>query len=99
MLVHVGRVVMIVKNWIILGVAVSAILVYTVGIPPSFSAEYSKSAQYTRSENNCGNTETGDTRFLSSDYEELVDSATYCSNIQSQIQGDENTGALSSTQR
>jgi hypothetical protein len=63
MLVHVGRVVMIVKNWIILGVAVSAILVYTVGIPPSFSAEYSKSAQYT------------------------------------QIQGDENTGALSSTQR
>ena len=41
---------MIVKNWVILGVAVSAILAYTVGIPPSF-AEYSKSAQYTSSAN------------------------------------------------
>lgn len=33
---------MIVKNWIILGVAVKAILAYTIGIPPSISAEYSE---------------------------------------------------------
>ena len=50
-------------------------------------------------ENNCGNTEAGDVGPLSSGYEELVETSTYCSNINSQIQGDENTGALSSTQR
>ena len=33
---------MIVKNWIILGVAVTAILAYTIGIPSSISAEYSR---------------------------------------------------------
>jgi hypothetical protein len=90
---------MIVKNWIILGVAVTAILAYTIGIPSSISAEYSKSTHYSSQENSCGNTETGDVGPLSSGYEELVESATYCSNINSQIQGDENTEALSSTQR
>jgi hypothetical protein len=90
---------MIVKNWIILGVAVAAILAYTIGIPPSISAEYSKNTHYSSSENNCGNTEAGDVGQLSSGYEELVETSTYCSNINSQIQGDENTEALSSTQR
>jgi hypothetical protein len=98
---------LIVKNWIILGVAVSAILAYTVGIPPSF-AEYSKSAQYTSSANSCGNTEAdGDTTtntlasaYQSSDYETLVDNtATYCANTDSQIQGEENSVGLSSSQR
>jgi hypothetical protein len=90
---------MMVKNWIILGVAVAAILAYTIGIPSSISAEYSKSTHYSSSENNCGNTEAGDVGQLSSGYEELVETATFCSNINSQIQGDENTEALSSTQR
>ena len=92
------KAIIIVKNWIILGVAVTTILAYTIGILPSISAEYSKSAHYSSSENNCGNTEAGDVRQLSSGYEQLVDAATYCSNIKSQIQGDENTEALSSTQ-
>lgn len=90
---------MIVKHWIILGVAVAAILAYTIGIPSSISAEYSKSTHYSSQANNCGNTEAGDVRQLSSGYEELVDTATYCSNVNSQIQGDENTAALSSAQR
>ena len=47
-------------------------------------------------ENNCGNTEAGDVGPV---YEELVETSTYCSNTNSQIQGDENTGAMSSTQR
>jgi hypothetical protein len=114
---------MITKNWIILSVAVSSILAYTVGIPPSFSAEYSRSTQFTGSENNCGNSETndltqpvdpsppGNPRAPPPDYEPLVDNtidnkvdntgdntATYCSNANSQVQGDENTGAISSTQ-
>ena len=97
---------MIVKNWVILGVAVSAILAYTVGIPPSF-AEYSKSAQYTSSANSCGNTEVDDdttnplaSAYQSSDYETLVDNtATYCANTDSQIQGEENSVGLSSSQR
>jgi hypothetical protein len=107
-----------IKNWIILGVAVSAILAYTVGIPPSFSAEYS-STHFTGSENNCGNSETndptqpvdpippGNPRAPPPDYEPLVDNtedntvdntAAYCSNANSQVQGDENTGAISSNQ-
>jgi hypothetical protein len=92
---------LIVKNWIILGVAVSAILAYTVGIPPSF-AEYSKSAQYTSSANSCGNTQVDETQttYLSSDYEDLVDNtATYCANTDSQIQGEENSVGIASTQR
>ena len=97
---------MIEKNWIILGVAVSAILAYTVGIPPSF-AEYSKSAQYTSSANSCGNTEADDdttnplaSAYQSSDYETLVDNtAIYCANTDSQIQGEENSVGLSSSQR
>ena len=76
---------MITKNWIILGVAVTAILAYTVGIPPSFSAEYSRSTHFTGSENNCGNSETndptqpvdpippGNPRTPPPDYEPLVD--------------------------
>jgi hypothetical protein len=51
---------MLIKNWIITGIAVAAILAYIVGIPPSFSAEYSKTTQSTRSENNCGNTDAFD---------------------------------------
>jgi len=103
-----------IKKWIILGIAVAAILAYTVGVPPSFSTEYSKSIQYASSENNCGNTETGDTGQPPSGqppsaYESLVDNtdntdktdntATYCSNTNSQVKGDENTGSLSSVQR
>jgi hypothetical protein len=93
---------MIVKNWVVLGIAVSAILAYTVGIPPSFSAEYTKSAQYTSSANNCGNTEGGEPQnaYVSSDYEDLVDNtATYCANTDSQIQGEENSVGTASTQR
>jgi len=78
----------------VLGIAVSAILAYTVGIPPSFSVEYPKSAQYTSSANSCGNTQVDETQstYLSSDYEELVDNtATYCANTDSQIQGEENS--------
>jgi hypothetical protein len=51
---------MLIKNWIITGIAVAAILAYIVGIPPSFSAEYSKTTQSTRSENNCGNADAVD---------------------------------------
>jgi hypothetical protein len=97
---------MMIKNWIILGIAVAAILAYTVGIPPSFSTEYSKSTQYTSSKNNCGNTETGDIGQSPSAYESLVDNtdrtdntATYCSNTNSEVQGEENTASLSSVQR
>ena len=94
---------MIIKNWIVLGIAVAAILAYTVGIPPSFSTEYSKSTQHTRSENNCGNTEAGGSGHPPSAYETLEDntdnSATYCSNTNSQVQGDENRASLSSVQR
>ncbi|MGC2307386.1 MAG: hypothetical protein WA461_03210 [Nitrososphaeraceae archaeon] len=76
------------------------------GIPPSF-AEYSKSAQYTSSANSCGNTEADDdttnplaSAYQSSDYETLVDNtATYCANTDSQIQGEENSVGLSSSQR
>ena len=48
---------MLLKNWIITGIAVAAILAYIVGIPPSFSAGYSRTTQSTRSENSCGNTD------------------------------------------
>jgi len=59
----------------VLGIAVSAILAYTVGIPPSISAEYTKSAQYTSSANSCGNTQGDETQaaYPSSDYDNLVD--------------------------
>jgi hypothetical protein len=50
---------MVLKNWIILGAAVTAILAYTIGIPPSFSTEYTKSAEYISSINRCGNSEGG----------------------------------------
>lgn len=92
---------MIIKNWIVLGAAVSAILVYTIGIPPSFSAEYSKSAQYTVSENNCGNTQAveNSAQYIS-DYESLVDNtATYCANTDSEIQGEDNSATQYSSQR
>lgn len=96
---------MVVKNWIIMGIAVAAILAYTVGIPPSFSAEYPESTDYTTSENNCGNTEADDSGSGQapsdqppSAYESLVDNtnstdnidntATYCSNPNSQFEGD-----------
>ena len=92
---------MIAKNWIVLGIAVAVILAYTIGIPPSFSAEYTKSAQNSVSENNCGN--NGQTP---SDYESLVDntenaeySRTYCSNTNSDVQGEGNAESLTSVQR
>ncbi|MGE5662055.1 MAG: hypothetical protein ACM3X1_07390 [Ignavibacteriales bacterium] len=111
--------VMLLKNWIITGIAVAAILAYIVGIPPSFSAEYSRTTQSTRSENSCGNTDANavDSRQPPSgqppsDYESLVDNTdnsqnadntddstentpTYCSNSNSQVQGDDNTELLS----
>ena len=48
---------LIAKNWIVLGIAVAVILAYTLGIPPSFNAEYTKNTQNSVSENNCGNSE------------------------------------------
>ena len=86
---------MIAIKIIVFVVAISAILAYTVGISPSFSAEYSKSTQSASSANDCGNPQ-----FPSSEYEILVeDGATYCANTGSEIQGEENTvGATSSQQ-
>ena len=115
---------MLLKNWIITGIAVSAILAYIVGIPPSFSAEYSRTTQSTRSENSCGNTDADAANNGQppsgqppsgqppSDYESFVDNTdnsqnadntddstentpTYCSNSNSQVQGDDNTALLS----
>jgi hypothetical protein len=123
---------MLLKNWIITGIAVAAILAYIVGIPPSFSAEYSRTTQSTRSENSCGNTDADavdsgqpPSGQPPSDYESLVDNTdnsqslvdntdntdnsqnadntddstentpTYCSNSNSQVQGDDNTALLS----
>jgi hypothetical protein len=97
---------MIAKNWIVLGIAVAVILAYTIGIPPSFSAEYTKSAQNSVSENNCGNTEDGYNGQPPSDYESLVDntenaeySRTYCSNTHSDVQGEGNAESLTSVKR
>ena len=129
---------MLLKNWIITGIAVAAILAYIVGIPPSFSAEYSRTTQSTRSENSCGNTdadavdsgqppseqppseqppsEQPPSEQPPSDYESLVDNTdnsqnadntddstdntpTYCSNSNSQVQGDDNTALLSTVRR
>ena len=97
---------MILKNWIILGAAVTAILAYTIGIPPSFSTEYTKTAQYTSSANSCGNTEDAGSP-PTSPYESLVDSTgsgpqdqgTYCANTDSQVQGEGNTVGHYSSQR
>ena len=90
---------MILKNWIILGVAVTAILTYTIGIPPSFSTEYTKTAQYASSANSCGNTE-GAGSPPTSPYESLVDSTdTQCANIDSQVQGEDNTVGQYSSRR
>jgi hypothetical protein len=128
---------MLLKNWIITGIAVAAILAYIVGIPPSFSAEYSRTTQSTRSENSCGNTDAEavdsgqppsgqpPSGQPPSNYESLVDNTdnsqslvdntdntdnsqnadntddstentpTYCSNSNSQVQGDDNTALLS----
>lgn len=91
---------MIIKNWIILGIAVAAILAYAV--PGSISAEYSKSRQhYTTQANDCGNGDFsghGDfSEFSTSAYESLSENV-YCSNSASQIQGDENSVGLSSSQ-
>jgi hypothetical protein len=123
---------MLLKNWIITGIAVAALLAYIVGIPPSFSAEYSRTTQSIRSENSCGNTDADavdsgqppsgqppsgqpPSGQPPSDYESLVDNTdntdnsqnadntddstentpTYCSNSNSQVQGDDNTALLS----
>jgi hypothetical protein len=97
---------MVVKNWIVLGIAVAVILAYTVGIPPSFSAEYTKSTQNSVSENNCRTTEDGYNGQPPSEYESLVDntestdySRTYCSNTNSDVQGEGNAESLTSVQR
>jgi len=97
---------MVVKNWIVLGIAVAVILTYTVGIPPSFSAEYTKRTQNSVSENNCRNTEDGYNGQPPSEYESLVDntentenSRTYCSNTNSDVQGEGNAESLTSVQR
>jgi hypothetical protein len=93
---------MMIKNWIMLGIAAAAILAYVVGVPGSISAEYSKSRQhYTTQANDCGNGDFsghGDfSGFSSSEYESLSDNV-FCSNSASQIQGDENSVGLSSSQ-
>lgn len=97
---------MIAKNWIVLGIAVAVILVYTVGIPPSFSAEYTKRTQNSVSENNCRNMEDEYNGQPPSEYESLVDntentenSRTYCANTNSDLQGEENAESLTSVQR
>lgn len=97
---------MVVKNWIVLGIAVAVILAYTVGIPPSFSAEYTKRTQNSVSENNCRNTEDEYNGQPPSEYESLVDntentenSRTYCSNTNSDVQGEGNAESLTSVQR
>jgi hypothetical protein len=153
---------MLIKNWIITGIAVAAMLAYIVGIPPSFSAEYSKTTQSIRSENNCGNTDAVDSgqppseqppseqppseqppseqppseqppsEQPPSDYESLMDNTdnsqslmdntdnsqslmdntdntqksvdsdntpTYCSNFNSQVQGEDNTALLATVRR
>lgn len=79
-----------IKESIILGIAVAVLLTYVFG-PGAISAEYSKSRQhYTTQTNVCGN---GD----SSPYVSLPENVN-CSNIGSQIQGDENSVGLSSLQ-
>lgn len=97
---------MIIRNWIILGVAVAAILTYVVGIPPSISAEYSKSRnQYSAQTNECGNGDAGsgsvgkpNLASSFSSYESLADNV-FCSNTDSQVQGEENTVGMASSQR
>lgn len=92
---------MIIKKWIILGIAVAAILTYVVGIPPSISAEYSKTKkEYTAQTNDCGNADNSNSHlgFMSSDYESLSENV-FCANTDSQIQGEENSIGIASTQR
>lgn len=91
---------MMIKKWIILDIAVAAILVYVVGIPPSINAEYSKSRQHHTSQTNeCGNGEITDSqpKYLTSDYESLADNV-FCFNTGSQVQGEENSVGIASTQ-
>jgi hypothetical protein len=97
---------MIAKNWIVLGIAVAVILAYTIGIPPSFSAEYTKRTQNSVAENNCGNTGDGYDGQPPSEYESLIDNTenteygrTYCSNTNSEVQGEGNVESLTSVQR
>jgi hypothetical protein len=93
---------MMIRNWIILGIAVAAILTYVIGIPPSISAEYSKSrAHYSTQTNECGNGDAGNSfgaKYLTSSYESLADNV-FCSNTGSQVQGEDNGVAMSSSQR
>ncbi len=97
-----------------IGLAVAAIAVYVVGIPPSFSAEYSKTSQYSRSINNCGNGDNTDSPPAPPPapppgYESLVDrtgeskgltgESTDCTNTHSQVQGEDNSVGIGSAQR
>ena len=85
---------MMIRNWIVLGIAVAAILAYVVGVPGSISAEYSKSSQhYTTQANDCGNGDFSDfeSGYSSSSAYESLSENVYCSNTGSQIQGDENS--------
>jgi hypothetical protein len=100
---------MLTKNWIVIGLAVTAIISYVVGIPPSFSAEYTKTSQYSRSENNCGNGDNTDstpapTPVPPPGYEKLVDrtggsAGAGCTNSQSQVQGEGNGVVIGSPHR
>ena len=92
---------MVTKNWIVIGLAVTAIVSYVVGIPPSFSAEYTKTSQYSRSENNCGNGDNTDSA-PPPGYEKLVDrtvESAGCTNSQSQVQGEGNAVGIGSALR
>jgi len=75
---------------------------YVIGIPPSISAEYSKSrAHYSTQTNECGNGDAGSgsgAKYLTSSYESLSDNV-FCSNSGSQVQGEDNGVAMSSSQR
>lgn len=85
---------MIIAKMIVLIVAVAAILAYIIGTPSTFSAEYTSRTQSSQSANDCGNTN------FPSDYESLVEeTATYCANTDSEIQGEENVVGATSSQR
>jgi hypothetical protein len=84
---------MILKNLVVLGITATVLLVYIFGIPSSFSAEYSKTRQYTTSANGCGNSDSTDSKYVST-AENIR-----CANTNSEIQGEENSIGITSSQR
>ena len=83
---------MMIKNWIILGVAAAVLLTYAL-TPGSISAEYGKSRQQAASQANaCGNGDFGYASYAS------YASNVFCQDTGSQVQGEENAAALTSQQ-